>query len=662
MFFFFTGLIFLNLFLYYDNYLFLLFLFVNVFYLYRKCEMKLFLLAVFGILVFYSFNINFYNFNTSEHYFVGEVVVSEKYDNYSIVDYNGGKYLLYNNDNLFYRGSVLYLEGEIDNIKDTYNSFYTYLNKKGVNYQIDYKKIYVVRNNEPFNEIVINKLLENKSEGSKSYLKLILFNDKDELNVNFYNVFSVYSLTYLVAVSGFHVEILLKFLKKVFKNNFVGYIFVCFYLYLLDFSVSSYRAFLCNVFKKINRKLGFCLSNNDILSLIGSVFIIVNPSIMFSYSFIYSFLATFVLEIFRVYTKSKFLMSFYIYMINVPLMLLNYYKLNLATLLFSMLLSFPVSFLYVFSFVYLFLDKFYILYELVINGYIKCFSFLDKLNLVAIFGKPSTVFVVLYYMCLLSYFIFKELKKNKRYLYLLFVCMLLAFQYSKPLLNNNEQFYFINVGQGDCMAFFIPNSKEVVLLDTGGSKYSDVAINKVIPFLESKGVNKIRKVIISHDDFDHNGSLNSLKDNFNVEEIVETSNIEEIIIGDSVFKNLNVSERRDNEGSLVLYGEYGGYKLLLMGDASKSVEKNLMYDVDNVDIIKIGHHGSNTSSDYVFLDKIDGKVAIISVGKNNSYGHPHKEVLEYLEKLGYLVLRSDENNNIGFGKNILGLSFVDYFK
>ena len=210
--------------------------------------------------------------------------------------------------------------------------------------------------------------------------------------------------------------------------------------------------------------------------------------------------------------------------------------------------------------------------------------------------------------------------------------------------------------------FIIPNSKDAILVDTGGNKYSDVATKKIIPFLESKGINKLRRVIITHDDFDHNGALNSLKENFAVEEVIETSNIKEINIGNAVFKNLNVNEKRDNDGSIVLLGEYGGYRLLLMGDASKYIEKKIVFDVGDIDIVKIGHHGSNTSSDYEFLDRINGKIAIISVGKNNGYGHPHQEVLGNLYDLGYVVLRTDENNNIGFGKNILGFSFVDYFK
>ena len=98
-----------------------------------------------------------------------------------------------------------------------------------------------------------------------------------------------------------------------------------------------------------------------------------------------------------------------------------------------------------------------------------------------------------------------------------------------------------------------------------------------------------------------------------------------------------------------------------MGDASAEIEDKILKDINGVDTVKIAHHGSNTSSGYEFLDKINGRVAIISVGKNNMYGHPHKEVMERLNELGYVIFRTDENNDIGFGKKIFNFGFVDYF-
>ena len=433
-----------------------------------------------------------------------------------------------------------------------------------------------------------------------------------------------------------------------------------FYLFLLDFSVSSYRAFLCNIFKKINKKLGFDLNNLDIVSLIGIVFIFINPGVMFSFGFIFSFLSSFALEIFRLYSKNGAVLGFYVYLINIPLILFNYYELNVLTLGLSIIMSYPISFLYIFSLIYLFFDKFYLVYKLIINAMLKCFNFFGSFSLSLIFGRPSYVFLIVYYFLLLCFFLCKEKKSKLKYMYLFLVFACLSYQYFKPCLNSYEQFYFINVGQGDCMVFTIPNSKSVVLLDTGGNKYRDIATKEIIPFLKSKGVNKIEKIVISHDDFDHNGSLDSLVNNFKVEEVIDYY-VKSVTIGDRVFANLNNNIGRDNDGSLVLYGNYGGYDLLLMGDASIDVEKDIMKNVSNVDILKVGHHGSNTSSNEEFLSKVKGDVAVISVGKNNNYGHPHDEVINRLNKYGYVILRTDQNNDIGFLKNIFGISFIDYF-
>lgn len=662
MIYFFICIIFINLFLFYKNYWLLVILFFSIILLSKKVDFKLFIVSILGIVCFYTFNLNYYHYSIGNYNVDNEVEVIEKKENYSIVENGREKYLIYNNDYEFYDGSQLYVVGKLESIENTYNDFYNYLNKQGVLYKLNYSSLEITNNEVKVRESVTNTLLNKKSDKSRSILKLILFNVKDDENIDFYNTFSVYSLTYLIAVSGFHIRLLLAFFKKIFKKEYIGYGFVIFYLYLLDFSVSSYRAFLYYLFKKINKKLGFDLSNNDLLSLIGTVFIVLNPSVMFSYSFIFSFLTTFVLEIFTLYSKKKIFMTFYIYIVNIPLILLNYYKLNLSTILLSTIFSLPISFLYLFSFIYLFLDKFYLLYEIVIDVFFKSFDFFDKFNLVLIFGKPSSVLVILYYLFILGFFICKERKSMVRYAYLTMSFILLSYQYCKPIINGNEQVYFINVEQGDCTAFFIPNSKSVVLLDTGGNKYKDIATKKIIPFLESKGINRIEKIIITHDDFDHNGALASLIDNFRVDEVISTSLIDNVKIGHKVFKNLNVSENRDNDGSIVLLGEYAGYKILLMGDASKHIEEKIVGEIESVDIIKVGHHGSNTSSDEKFLKNIKGKIAIISVGENNSYGHPSQETLTSLNNSNYYIFRTDEDNDIGFGKNLFNVRFIDYFK
>ena len=238
--------------------------------------------------------------------------------------------------------------------------------------------------------------------------------------------------------------------------------------------------------------------------------------------------------------------------------------------------------------------------------------------------------------------------------------LMCIFQYNIPNIDVREVVYFIDVGQGDCAILKIKNSKKVVIIDTGGSRYRDIANEVIIPFLKEKGINEVEKIIISHDDFDHNGSKEELINNFNVLEVIEDSSIKEISIGDKKFINLNINENRDNDGSMVLYGEYGGLKYLFTGDISSEVERKIISENINlnVDILKVSHHGAKESSSEEFLKSINGKIAFIGVGKNNNYGHPSNEVISRLNKYGYKVYLSFKEGNIGFYKSLISEKII----
>ena len=104
----------------------------------------------------------------------------------------------------------------------------------------------------------------------------------------------------------------------------------------------------------------------------------------------------------------------------------------------------------------------------------------------------------------------------------------------------------------------------------------------------------------------------------------------------------------ENDNSNVVYFQYKKYKFLFMGDASSTTEKEILekYNLQDIDVLKVGHHGSKTSSSIEFIDKINPKYSIISVGKNNRYGHPNKEVLNNLEKSK--IFRTDLDGSIMF--------------
>ena len=127
----------------------------------------------------------------------------------------------------------------------------------------------------------------------------------------------------------------------------------------------------------------------------------------------------------------------------------------------------------------------------------------------------------------------------------------------------------------------------------------------------------------------------------------------------SCIKELNIDKNKlyflqtkeydnENDNSNVIYTELDGYKFMFMGDVSITTEKEILnkYNLPNIDVLKAGHHGRRTSSSIEFINEINPKYSIISVGKNNRYGHPNKEVLDKLK--GSKIYRTDTDGSIMF--------------
>lgn len=230
---------------------------------------------------------------------------------------------------------------------------------------------------------------------------------------------------------------------------------------------------------------------------------------------------------------------------------------------------------------------------------------------------------------------------------------------------------FFDVGQGDCMLITSPNGK-YILIDSGSTDSKD----EVMTFLTEKGVNEIEYAFFTHPHEDHIGAadeiienivvknvympdvstttqvfnrlLNALEKNKSVN-VVQAKAGQKLTLDDIYIEILSpISEKYDeiNEYSIIIKITYGNKKFLFTGDAEIPNEKELLenkIDID-ADVLKIGHHGSNSSSSIEFLDAVSPKIAVICCGTANRYGHPHKETLEKL--LGITTLRTDINGTI----------------
>lgn len=230
--------------------------------------------------------------------------------------------------------------------------------------------------------------------------------------------------------------------------------------------------------------------------------------------------------------------------------------------------------------------------------------------------------------------------------------------------------HYLDVGQGDSILIELPN-KELMLIDGAEAKESD----KIINYIKKEEYSKIDYVIATHPHADHIGGLANIIGSFEIESVympkaVSTSKTYENLLKTIANKGLKVksakagvkiideenykvemiapnkdSYKNLNNYSVVLKITYGNRELLFMGDAEEESEKEITADVKS-DVIKIGHHGSNTSSSIDFVRRVNPEYAIISVGENNKYNHPNLEIINRWQSLGATIFRTDINGTI----------------
>lgn len=252
------------------------------------------------------------------------------------------------------------------------------------------------------------------------------------------------------------------------------------------------------------------------------------------------------------------------------------------------------------------------------------------------------------------------------------VALLFVLQIKKPP-SNILKVSFLNIGQGDAIFIEAPNKKQI-LVDGGADGTILRELGEVMPFYDRS----IDIVVATHPDKDHIGGLVDVVQNFSVDQVIRsgaesdtstyklfdslvarkdiTQHIarrgmriyvdEELgIYADVLHPAYDVSRVRDtNDASVVLRLVYGDTEFLLTGDASDRIESELITkgNVQDVrsDVLKLGHHGSKTSSGLEFLQAVSPELAIVSAGCDNRYGHPHSEVTDRVEELGVVIMET----------------------
>lgn len=260
--------------------------------------------------------------------------------------------------------------------------------------------------------------------------------------------------------------------------------------------------------------------------------------------------------------------------------------------------------------------------------------------------------------------------RNKIFLSILIIISLLIGCDKKSLLS----IHMIDVGQGDSILVQTPTNKNILI--DGGDEDSE---NIIISYLRQKRIKTIDIIIATHPDSDHIGSLDNVIKKFNVNSIYmpEQSTDSEAyqnLINSCTDKNLAIQylykddvlnidnniniyvlspsyiQEESNLNSIVFKLTFNNNSFLFMGDAEEENEKEILrsFELNNINFIKIGHHGSNSSSSLEFIKKINPDIAAISCGYKNQYGHPHKEVIDNLKQSHVSIYRTDRIGDIVF--------------
>ena len=592
--------------------------------------------------------------------------------------------------NTFLLGDYVKIYGSLsepnnNTIPNTFN-YKKYLNNKRIKYIInisDYKLL--KRSNNLF--IILKRYVYKKIETiNNEYLYAFILGDSSYIDSETYNNYRINGVTHLFALSGLHVSLfsslLLSIINKIKNNELLSFIvtslFLLFFSFIASFTPSILRSVIFFILSGINKIYYFYIKPKNILYLTFIILVIINPLYIYNTGFILSFTITFFILLYNENDKKSSILriSFISFLSSVPIIINMNYEINILGL-FNNLIFIPFV-----SYIIFPLSLISLLIPL--NGILKVFiSIMETisstssniLNLTLYFSKMSLFLIIIYYLLLILLIKKKKVK-------VLFIILILII-YLKPMFNSNNYIYFIDVGQGDSALIVTKNNKSI-LIDTGGKEEykSDSWKNKnhkfnlmnnsIIPFFKSIGIKKLDYLLLSHGDFDHMGEAINLVNNFKVEKVIfncgEFNDLEKELIKIldkknikyySCIKELNIDNNKlyflqtkvydnENDNSNVIYTELDGYKFMFMGDASTTTEKEIMnkYNLSHIDVLKVGHHGSRTSSSEEFINEINPKYSIISVGKNNRYGHPNKEVLENLKDTK--IYRTDKDGSIIF--------------
>lgn len=629
-------------------------------------------------------------YNINDNKFYGVVIdfkIKDDYVSFVIKGREKIKCNYYLSDNEVFDikyGDKVLLDGTLsipknNTIPNTFN-YKKYLNNNNIYYLLTVDNVISVEKSKnifyKFKNIIKSRIDNIDKSG---YLEAFIMGNKSNIDKNIFNTYKNNGVMHIFSVSGMHISILasivlylLNLVNKSENNIFFVIIVLIFYMILTNYQASIVRSVVFFSLLKILKYLKINIDNKDILLIAISIILIIYPKYLYNIGFLYSSIISFSLIFYSNYFNRKYILNTILtstvsLLISLPITINTNYFVNLFSILLNVFFVPVISFIvYPLSIIIFFIPYFYKVFIILISILENISLYFDSIKFLNLYICKMNYFVIFVYYLFLYLF----LSKNRKYIIL--VLLLIIFLKVSIYFDINYYVYYLDVGQGDMS--LVKYKDEVIVIDTGPKNfYSDYEImDNIILFFRSIGVSNIDLLIISHGDNDHIGNANYLINNFKVKNVSFNSGkyneLETDLIKLLKYKNINYFKDTDkkynnkisysylntkeydneNDNSSVVYLKIYKYSFLFMGDAGVEKEKDILdlYSLSNIDFLKVGHHGSNTSSSREFIDVVKPRYSIISVGKNNRYGHPNKEVLNILEDSK--IYRTDRDGSIMF--------------
>ena len=577
-------------------------------------------------------------------------------------------------------------------------------------------RFYTLRNH------LLHHVENSLGEFTSSWLNAIVFGEDSNIDSETEEVFQRWSLTHIIAISGSNIGLIIGlcyfFLIKLNimtkeKSQWLMVFLMPVYAMLAGGEPSVWRATVMVVIFILLNKYKYKFSYTDVLSIVFLLLILFDGYIVYHVGFQLSFSVTFVIFLSKKWisdTKSLFWqalqISFISQMAIIPIQL-AYFSIFQPLSIIVNLIIIPYFTVFVIPFMYIllpltFLPKsivymFDIIFVSVHSTVLSFIEFIDENFFFPLLMDGFTFTETVFYFIIFSIFMYDLQHKRLKRAFLsgiLFCCLIMGVA-AKPYFSPVGTVTMFDIGQGDAFLVELPYRKGVVMIDASAkSSFEDMKATESVykqilkPYFYARGIRKLDALILTHEDLDHVGSAPFIMKEMEVEKLIvskyfDEATLNEIVIGKQPNEIMEVKQNDSillggqeflivgpsgdhlspNENSLVIYTEIGNKKWLFTGDIGKSEEKGLIKTYPNlaVDVLKIAHHGSNTSTDQSFLGVIKPQYALISVGENNTYGHPGMEVIQSLNEEEIIVLRTDMHGAVQYIYDAQGGTFYTYF-